>query len=910
MLRDFEATARKTPDYPFFYFEDEIYSYEKTRILASALARALQLKGVRPGNLVALDMPNCPSFVLMILAAAYGGFALVALNHKQSDYQKQMRIDELSSCPLKLAATLTEDMVQELIAQMFDTHTLDKALAAKGEFAEFLAQQEEQAVRLAQSYDAHMLALVMFSSGTTGKPKAVPLTWHELTSSAHASNERLSAYGNDLWQLVLPLYHVGGFQIVTRSILSVSSFVLYRKFNAQRVVADACALDATHISLVNSMLEDMLKEALFLPMEVSGSRPAHAREESIEDMQSVLAQYECILLGGAKPKFELLCMAAAYEAPVFVSYGMTETASHVAVSEFTSSFDGGLQLLPGYQACIVNAEGAGIGTLALRGPSVAGSYLNAQANLLNDDFFVTGDKAYLEGGKLYIQERSDDMFVSGGENVYPQEIVSVLTAVPGVADACVIALDDERWGQRPLAFVERVYKEDLLQDDPLYAADVSFARFVRTEAALKLSQESLPEYVIVLDTIPRTDLGKVNKEALESLVEEYIFITNADLISVEQSFTTPKVSAQKTYKERSSSFVRLSSSQGLVSWGEDVALEEALFGMSSRAQSRACLEDEMLPSLDHCAFKHPLEVLRSLIALEDVTGNPSALAAIDCAIWDLYAQHRKKTLSEALLESAQDILASHNIDQAKWAADCARQQARLEEMCSWRAYCVASDDISAAKAEILKALKAGYARIKLKISPKLNYGAWTRLVSEMQASYPEIVWSFDANQSFDLHIEEHLEAYKAWDSLGALYIEEPLVRASGASVQEHFEALSQLQCESKTQICLDESCESSEEVLLAFGYEDLSCVNIKPGKLGGLSVALELCMIAWASERDVVLGGLWDTTISKMANKALAAFPCVYVPIDATAAQDLFGQELASVRLSGLGLGVDVSRDF
>ena len=150
-------------------------------------------------------------------------------------------------------------------------------------------------------------------------------------------------------------------------------------------------MHATHISVVDKMLQDMLN-----------ARP------------NALSQYECVLLGGGPLNAKTVARALEAEGRVYASYGMTETSSQVANTLITPQFTGGMRLLPGYSARIVEPDAEGFGRLALRGPGVFGGYANARAAFTVDGFFLTGDTAALHDGCLYVRERTGDMFISGG----------------------------------------------------------------------------------------------------------------------------------------------------------------------------------------------------------------------------------------------------------------------------------------------------------------------------------------------------------------------------------------------------------------------------------------------------------------------------------------------------------------
>ena len=421
-------------------------------------------------------MDNSPALVLLAVAAGYGGFALVALNRRLTDAEKDERLSDLERNGYHVAARLDEATVVGMLHEVSDERTRHVL--------------RHHAERYAAQFNLDDRAMVLFTSGTSGRAKAVELTWRNLVGSATASNEHLAASPTDVWQLALPLYHIGGFQIMVRSILAGCSFVLYRRFEVERVMTDAARYAVTHISVVDKMLQDMLAWAdadaedddaevvgaharhcerdaangafrtrcrrrafgergacdegaadLASVKHLSSLRGRHAshaqavalhasredadrlrRFRTVAESANVLAGYRCILLGGAAPNPRTLQTAVAAGARVYASYGMTETSSQIASTLVTKDFSGKLDLLPGYRATVVAPDADGMGQLAVSGPGVCAGYLNARAAFTVDGYFLTGDRASVRRRTLQVAERTDDMFVSGGENVYPAEI--------------------------------------------------------------------------------------------------------------------------------------------------------------------------------------------------------------------------------------------------------------------------------------------------------------------------------------------------------------------------------------------------------------------------------------------------------------------------------------------------------
>ena len=446
MIGVFESMVRRCPQRTCFTFVDDTgeeaaYSYRETRLLSAALARCLRDRGVRPGDYVSIDLPNCPAYVYFVLAAAYGGFALVVLNNRLTEGEKTARLMEVERASnASISVRVNQGNVDRLMGRAMSLLTGEPAAGARGPvptrasrsaFARAnvtdveprsaralgrvssgraalrrrneMARQDavEGVIHFAEHaahvFDRDARAVVMFTSGTTGRAKAVALSWDNLCRAAEVSNAALNRQGEGLWQAALPLYHVGGFQVIVRSFLNCCPFILYGRFDADRLVADGARKGATHVSVVDKMLQDMM---------------AAGRDEA-------LRRYGCILLGGGAVNPATIERARALRLRVFVSYGMTETASQIAHALLTPSFQGGLRLLPGYLARIVDPGEDGFGRLAVKGPGLFRGYLNARAALTVDGYFLTGDTAALVDGLLYVKERTDDMFVSGGENVYP-----------------------------------------------------------------------------------------------------------------------------------------------------------------------------------------------------------------------------------------------------------------------------------------------------------------------------------------------------------------------------------------------------------------------------------------------------------------------------------------------------------
>ena len=899
LIEAFERCTRTSPRRTCFTFVAEdgaelAYSYREVRMMAAALAWHLRHRGVDRGSAVAVDLPNDPLWVLLMLAAAYGGFSLVALNNRLTDSEKISRLLELKrTSGVGVAYRVDEasapallDQVAALLSgedprlkgeaesdgsrgrrgqgQRSSTHASrghaafsGRTIAAEAKARSTRAlgrakpgidarrRQDEMdrqdavelvihfAERSSRTFSLDARALVMFTSGSTGKPKAVPLTWANLCGSALASNRVLNPGGEGVWQAVLPLFHVGGFQAVVRSLLGGMPFVLYRRFDARRVLLDASRRHATHVPVVDKMLQDMLALA--------------EREGDASPEAEALRSYRCILLGGAASNPKTLDRAVAAGARVYASYGMTETSSQIANAPVEKGFDGALKLLPGYSVRVVDADAEGFGKLAVRGPGVTVGYLNAQTPRTIDGFLLTGDTAAFGSGRLYLRERTEDMFVSGGENVYPAQIRDALLRLPGVTDAHVFGAPDETWGRRPVAFVES-------DQESLPAA-----RDVLRGLAPTLSKLYLPREVYVTGRLPRTGIGKLDRIAIERRWEQRIDVESVTLHRIRLPFRNPFVTAKGVLTHRDSLIIEVRDREGRTGLGECVAFSTDWYLPETLDEDERVLREVLAPAVVREVYLHPSEAGSSFAVKRAAVRYPLARGAMEPALWDLYGKIAGKPLWKLIGGSARGG--------AKVPAGAVVGLGTAEQTVEAVRRCV----------------QAGYRRVKLKVAP----GEPVAAAQAVRAAFPQLMLTFDANQSF---IEEDIAQLRALDACGAAWIEEPLDprRAPMSGPRDVLTRLARLQRSLRTPICLDESIVTPGDAARALRYPELRCYALKIAKWGGVQPALEFAAAALERGCTVWMGGMYDTGVSKLLHAAFETLPGIDAPGDVGATARYF----------------------
>ena len=281
--------------------------------------------------------------------------------------------------------------------------------------------------------------LIVHTSGSSGEPKAALLSSANCSASASAAIERLNLAPGDRWLLSLPLYHVGGIGILMRCLSAGATVVA---LEAEESLEEALVRsEITHVSVVATQLYRLLQE---------------------DGAAEALARMKAVLLGGGPAPEGLVRQAVDRGIPIYTSYGMTETASMIACTMPGDSME---RLLTSGKPLVEGTVSISkAGEILVRGESLFEGYLQPDGTLdlplTEDGWFATGDLGFLDDeGYLHVTGRRDNMFVSGGENIQPEEIEKHLCALEGVEEAMVVAVDDEEWGQRPVAFVRMANRQ-------------------------------------------------------------------------------------------------------------------------------------------------------------------------------------------------------------------------------------------------------------------------------------------------------------------------------------------------------------------------------------------------------------------------------------------------------------------
>jgi O-succinylbenzoic acid--CoA ligase len=326
--------------------------------------------------------------------------------------------------------------------------------------------------------DRATLAMV-YTSGTTGRPKGAVLSRRAFVAAAEASAHNLGWRDDDRWLCAMPLCHVGGLSIVTRCLLAHRAVILEPRFDPDAMLAAIPRDGATLLSVVPTMLEALLER----------------------DAGNALARLRAVLVGGAGAPFALLAECGRRGVPALTTYGLTEACSQVTVQRPTSPYRperGAGVPLPGTE---VRIDGAG--HILVRGPTLMDGYFRGperdpDPGVDAEGWFDTGDLGERVGeGALHVHARRSDLVVTGGENVYPVEVEDALATLPGVRRALVFGVPDARWGQVVAAALELAPGAEL--------------GALAAPAAAILAPHKRPRLACAVAALPLTGSGKLDR---------------------------------------------------------------------------------------------------------------------------------------------------------------------------------------------------------------------------------------------------------------------------------------------------------------------------------------------------------------------------------------------------------------
>jgi len=458
--------------------DGQYWTFEELDEAVDGLASHLAGLPVRSGDRVALWFwPGAP-LVLLIYALTRLGAVIIPLNTRLT--------------PAELAPILDNAEPAWILHQPGAPLPATPAYRQKS-WADILAAPRRPLTRAAWDWEA--LHTIIYTSGTTGIPKGVMLALRQHWWSAMGFALQAGVSATDRWLHTMPLFHVGGLSILFRSVIQGSGVILLPRFDVSLVAESFRRDEITLVSLVPTMLKRLLDAEVSPPKSL-----------------------RLVLLGGAPAAPDLIEQAWQRGYPVAPTYGLTETASQIAILDPANgpshrgtagraTVPTQVEIRDGERTLPPNTPGE----IYISGPTVALGYWR-QPELTEATFrsgwLKTGDIGQLDSRHyLTVLDRRRDLIIRGGENIYPTEVEEILKTYPAIADAAVFGRPDPEWGQRVAAALQSVDTVDLEE--------------LRHFLSSRLASYKMPTEYYFVDQIPRTASGKILRTQLIAQLAEH-----------------------------------------------------------------------------------------------------------------------------------------------------------------------------------------------------------------------------------------------------------------------------------------------------------------------------------------------------------------------------------------------------
>ncbi|MCM3690401.1 o-succinylbenzoate--CoA ligase [Neobacillus niacini] len=486
-------SAARFPSNIAYTFLYQSTTYAELDHEVDCVAAGLSAAGIRKGDKVALLLGNCPEFVTAYYGILRAGGVVVPINPTFTSGEISYILSNSHTKAVITDASL-ESTISQLKEQLEHLKIVIYTESIKSELSWEIVFQEANDIFVSPSIQEDDLAVILYTSGTTGKPKGAMLSHRNMVSNVASLSRLTELTEEDRIITVLPMFHVFSLSVcINMPIACGGTIVIVPKFSPAEVINTIRREKASLFAGVPTMFSFMLQ--------VPGA--------TAEDFSSIRACFS----GGASIPVELLHrFEEKYNVRIIEGYGLSETAPVTAFNPLRGTRKPGSVGIdiPDVKNKVVDPDGievprGEIGELIVKGPNVMMGYLGmpeATFSALKNGWFYTGDLARMdEEGYIYIVDRKKDMIIVGGYNVYPREVEEVLYQHPAIVETAVIGMKDKDFGEIVKAVVvsndESITKDDILH----FCQD-------------KLAKYKLPRQVEFMKELPKNSTGKILKRAL------------------------------------------------------------------------------------------------------------------------------------------------------------------------------------------------------------------------------------------------------------------------------------------------------------------------------------------------------------------------------------------------------------
>lgn len=480
--------AATTPDHEAVVFEDRVWTYKELFEASKKVAQQLAEVGVQKGDIVAQFMLNSDYFMIVYYGIQLTGATVMPVNNKLA--------------PPEVDYIFMHSQARVLIADEQLQHTLDATTHAfehrfmRADIVAAVAQEEPSTFEVVEN-KADDIAVIMYTSGTTGKPKGVMMSHRNVIETAEIWSLSMDLVPQDRTYICTPLFHCAGSHVfAVPTMINGGTLVVGEAFSPDKTLKDLVDYKATIFFGVPAMYTILLSKSemktySFDTLRIFGYGAAPMPYELIKQLKDTFPNVK-----------------------VQNFYGQTENspATSTLLDEYAMTKIGSVgRPLARTELKIVDANGdevpiGEVGEICVKGPQIMQGYLRnpeETSKTIIGDWLHSGDLGRLDDeGFLYIVDRKKDMIIRGGENIYPIEVEEVLYQIPQVLEAAIVGVPHEVYGEVPKAFVVVKDGETLTEGDVL------------AYCATQLAKYKLPYEVDFLQALPRNASGKVLKHTL------------------------------------------------------------------------------------------------------------------------------------------------------------------------------------------------------------------------------------------------------------------------------------------------------------------------------------------------------------------------------------------------------------